>query len=75
MKLHFLLSSQFEDLASLDRNMMFHFAVFALETKHNLLGCLGFLTENRLGLTTKTFLLHIVTALSCIHTYHDKCDQ
>jgi len=36
----------------------------ALETEDNLLGSLGLLTENRLGLTTITCLLAIVTALT-----------
>lgn len=36
----------------------------ALETKDNLLGSLGLLVENRLGLTTITGLLAVVTSLT-----------
>ena len=36
----------------------------ALELEHDLLGLLGLLPENRLGLSTESFLLHIISPLA-----------
>lgn len=51
-------------LASLDgvlRNML---ATLALKPQHNLLGSFGLFVEDRLGLTTITRLLPVITPLS-----------
>ena len=36
----------------------------ALQLEHDLLGLLGLLPENRLGLPTESFLLHIISPLA-----------
>lgn len=51
-------------LASLQRNLLLLLALGALHTQHDLLGSLGLLTEDRLGLTTITTLLSVVTTLT-----------
>ena len=51
-------------LASLERQLRLGLALCALQSQHNLLGSLGLLVEDRLGLTTVTGLLAIVTALT-----------
>merc|ERR1712167_182241 len=53
-----------EVLAPLDVNLVLVLALGALETKRNLLGRLGLLVEDRLGLTTETGLLPVVTPLT-----------
>ena len=55
---------QLEVLAALQRQLRLGLAVRALETKHNLLGGLGLLVENGLGLSSVTGLLPVVTTLS-----------
>jgi hypothetical protein len=50
--------------ASLQRQLSLGLALGAFETKHDLLGCLGLLVEDRLGLTSVTGLFTIVTSLS-----------
>lgn len=59
-----LLSTNLKVLASLDGMHMSGLATLALQVQHNLLGCLGFLMEHWLGLTSETCLLFVVTTLS-----------
>lgn len=58
----FGLTTQFEVFASLDWQLFLGLTHSALHTKHNLLGGLGLLLEDGLGLTTEALLLAIVTA-------------
>lgn len=51
-------------LASLEGKLALGLALDALQSQDNLLGGLGLLVENGLGLTTITALLSVVTALS-----------
>lgn len=51
-------------LASLQRQLLLGLALCALETQNDLLGSLGLLVEDRLGLTTITALLSVVTTLT-----------
>lgn len=51
-------------LAALQSELLLGLASGALKTKDNLLGGLSLLVEDRLGLTTVTALLSIVTALT-----------
>jgi hypothetical protein len=51
-------------LATLERKLRLGLALCALQSQNDLLGCLGLLVENRLGLTTVPGLFAIVTALS-----------
>lgn len=51
-------------LASLQRQLGLGLALDTLQTQHNLLGGLGLLVEDGLGLTTVTGLLTVVSALS-----------
>lgn len=53
-----------EVLATLQRELLLGLARSALETKDDLLGGLGLLVEDGLGLTTITALLSVVTALT-----------
>lgn len=53
-----------EVLASLQRKLLLGLAPVALETQHDLLCGLGLLVEDRLGLTTVTRLLSVVTSLT-----------
>ena len=55
---------QFEVLASLQRQLLLGLALGALQSQHNLLGGLGLLVEDGLGLTTVTALLPVVTTLT-----------
>ena len=55
---------QFEVLGSLERELHLVLADGALETEDNLLGGLCLLVEHRLGLTTETGLLPVVTTLT-----------
>jgi len=52
-------------LAALERELCLGLAVDALETEHDLLGCLGLLVEYWLGLTSVSGLLAVVTRLPC----------
>jgi hypothetical protein len=54
-----LVTTKFKVLATLESELHLVFADSAFETKDNLLGSLGFLVENGLGLTTITGLLTI----------------
>lgn len=51
-------------LATLQRQLQLGLALDALQSQHNLLGGLGLLVEDRLGLTTITGLLSVVSSLS-----------
>lgn len=53
-----------EVLAALQRKLLLGLASSALKTKDNLLGGLGLLVEDGLGLTTITALLPVVTTLT-----------
>ena len=53
-----------EVLAALQRQLLLGLAGSALETQDDLLGGLGLLVEDGLGLTTVTALLAVVTALT-----------
>ena len=55
---------QLEVLAALQSELLLGLALSALETKDDLLGGLGLLVEDRLGLTTVTGLLTVVTTLT-----------
>ena len=59
-----LITTKFEGLATLQNKLMLVLANSAFQTQDNLLGSLGFLVEDGLGLTTVTALLAVVTALS-----------
>lgn len=55
---------QLEVLASLQGQLRLGLALDALQSQDDLLGSLGLLVEDRLGLTTITALLSVVTALT-----------
>lgn len=55
---------QLEVLAALQRKLLLGLAAGALETQDNLLGSLGLLVEDGLGLTTITALLTVITTLT-----------
>ena len=55
---------QLKVLATLQGKLALGLALDALQSQHNLLGSLGLLVEDRLGLTTITGLLAHVTTLS-----------
>jgi hypothetical protein len=55
---------QLEVLAALQGELLLGLALGALKTQDNLLGGLGLLVEDGLGLTTVTTLLPVVTALT-----------
>ena len=59
-----LVTTDLEVLTALDGVHAHSLAGVALEAEHNLLGGLGLLVEDRLGLTTVTLLLAVVTALT-----------
>jgi len=59
-----LLGTELEVLSALQLDLGLVLAFFALQTQHNLLGRLSLLVEDRLGLTTVTHLLAVVTALA-----------
>lgn len=59
-----LVTTKLKVLASLERHVRAVLAGCALESEDDLLGRLGLLVEDRLGLTTVTLLLSVVTALS-----------
>ena len=56
-----------EGLASLDHTVASVLALSALKLQHDLLGVLGLLLEDGLGLTSETLLLHVVSPLSGGH--------
>ena len=72
-----LLLTNLQCLATLQRSLSLGLTLLALQTEHQLLGLLRLyinpfleyhlLMEDRLGLTTKTLLLGIVSSLSYIH--------
>ena len=62
LSLTFLVASQLEMLGALDGNLLTPLALSALETQHQLLGRLGLLPQDGLGLTSETLLLTIVTS-------------
>ena len=64
LTLGLLLFTEDESSASLDDLEGLGFGLSALELEHDLLGVLGLLPENRLGLSTETFLLHIISSLT-----------
>lgn len=55
---------ELEVLASLQRQLELGLALDALQSQHDLLGSLGLLVEDGLGLTTITRLLAVVTSLT-----------
>lgn len=59
-----LVTTELEVLASLEGELVLGLADSALETEDNLLGGLSLLVEDRLGLTTVTGLLSVVSSLS-----------
>merc|ERR1712127_585551 len=59
-----LLLAELEVLAALDGVLLAVLALGALKTKGDLLGGLGLLAEDGLGLTTETRLLPVVTTLT-----------
>jgi hypothetical protein len=59
-----LVTTQFEVLATLESDLVLVLALLTFQTQHNLLGGLGLLVEDRLGLTTITALLSVVTSLT-----------
>jgi hypothetical protein len=62
--LRLLVTTELEVLAALQGELQLGLALDALQSQHNLLGGLGLLVEDGLGLTTITRLLAVVTALS-----------
>jgi len=61
LRLPLLVSSQFEMLATLKRDLFTDLAVGALHPQHNLLGGLGLLSEDGFRLSTITLLFPVVT--------------
>jgi hypothetical protein len=59
-----LVTTKLEVLATLQSELLLGLARGALETEDDLLGGLGLLVEDGLGLTTVTALLAVVTALT-----------
>lgn len=59
-----LVTTELEVLATLEGNVRSVLALGALETENDLLGGLGLLVEDGLGLTTVTLLLPVVTTLT-----------
>lgn len=59
-----LVTTQLEVLTSLQRQLSLGLAADTLQSQHNLLGGLGLLVEDRLGLTTVTGLLTVVSSLT-----------
>lgn len=59
-----LVTTQLEVLAALQGELELGLALDALQPQDNLLGGLSLLVEDRLGLTTITGLLSVVTSLS-----------
>eukprot|EP00002_Diphylleia_rotans_P036792 TRINITY_DN815_c0_g1_i1.p1 TRINITY_DN815_c0_g1~~TRINITY_DN815_c0_g1_i1.p1 ORF type:complete len:182 (+),score=27.47 TRINITY_DN815_c0_g1_i1:167-712(+) len=64
LALDLLLVGELEVLAALEGELLFVLALGALEAEHDLLGGLGLLVEDGLGLTSETALLAVVTALT-----------
>ena len=59
-----LVTTELEVLATLEGELCLGLALCALQSQDNLLGGLGLLVEDRLGLTTVTGLLTVVTTLT-----------
>jgi hypothetical protein len=59
-----LLLTEDESSGSLDNTEASALGLSALELKGDLLGLLGLLSEDGLGLTTETLLLHVISALT-----------
>ena len=59
-----LLLAKHEGLASLDHTEALCLALGALELEHDLLGVLCLLSEDGLGLSTETLLLHVISSLT-----------
>jgi len=59
-----LLGTELKVLSSLEGKLLLGLAFLAFQTEDNLTGGLGLLVENRLGLTTETHLLGVVSALA-----------
>lgn len=64
LALLFLFTAELKVLAALEDNLTLCLASGALKSKYDLLRRLGFLVEHRLGLTTITTLLAIITTLT-----------
>jgi len=64
LSLLLLLASQLEVLASFDGHLILSLAVRALQPEDDLLGGLGLLSEDGLGLSTVSLLLAVVTTLA-----------
>merc|ERR550525_2331688 len=62
LSLAFLLSTELEVFGPLDGALVLPLAARTLQPQHQLLGSLGLLPEDGLGLTTKTLLLSVVPA-------------
>merc|ERR1719266_937435 len=62
LSLSLLLTSQLEMLSSLDGNLVLPVAGNALQPEHQLLSGLSLTPQDRLGLTTETLLLTIVSS-------------
>lgn len=62
--LRLLVTTKLEVLASLQRQLELGLALDTLQSQNNLLGSLSLLVEDRLGLTTITGLLAVVSALT-----------
>jgi len=64
LSLLLLLASELEMLATLDGHLVLALAIGALQTEDDLLGGLGLLSEDGLGLSSVSLLLAIVTPLA-----------
>tara|TARA_B110001450_G_C17308599_1_gene354517 strand:- start:84 stop:404 length:321 start_codon:yes stop_codon:yes gene_type:complete len=64
LTLDVILFTEDESFASLDNSEALGFGLGALELKHNLLGVLGFLSEDRFGLSSETLLLHDISSIT-----------
>lgn len=60
----FLLSSELEVLATLERQLLLELAAGAFHSQDNLLGGLGLLVKHRLSLTSETLLFPVVSPLT-----------
>jgi hypothetical protein len=68
-----LVTTEFEVFATLDGQLHLVLADSAFETEDDFLGGLSLLVEDRLGLTTVTALLSVITSLTWSIQKHPTC--
>ena len=71
LSLNIIFFTKNESLASLEDSETFTFSFCALELEYDLFGLLGLLSEDWLGLSSETFLLHVISSLtlSCFRIF------